>query len=122
MSNAGQQVGGGESPRRGDIVLLQYTASVDGIIYEDTKSTSRKGIAFIFGSRPLPSGICLGFEEALSTMKTGGRRAVTVPPSLGFGDEDTIIQSKLNKEDFKIPPNSKIRYEIELIRVSIPPS
>ena len=45
-----------------------------------------------------------------------------VPPKLGFGNESTVVQSRLTKEAFEIPPNSDIKYEIELIRVSIPPS
>jgi FKBP-type peptidyl-prolyl cis-trans isomerase len=103
-------------------VVLQYKAYVNGAIYEDTTKSSKKGIAFVFGSRPLPPGIPPGFEEGLSTMKSGGKRLVDVPPKLGFGDEATVVQSRLTKEAFEIPSNSEIRYEIELIRVSIPPS
>ena len=52
----------------------------------------------------------------------GGKRVVQVPPSLGFGSETTFIESKLKQETVQIPENSKLTYEIELSRVSIPPS
>ncbi|QDZ17511.1 FKBP-type peptidyl-prolyl cis-trans isomerase [Chloropicon primus] len=118
------KLGGGQTPRRGDLVVVQYKAEVEGVgTYEDTRKNTKAGAAFVFGSRPLPPGLPLGFEEVLSTMKVGGKRIAEVPPSLGFGDEVTFIPSKLRKGDtVEIPPNSTIKYEVELTRVSIPPS
>ena len=116
------KIGGGQNPRKGDLVVVQYKAFLGGVVYEDTKKNTRAGVAFVFGSRPMPPELPLGFEEALSTMKTGGKRVVEVPPDLGFGSEPTFVKSKSKKDLIEIPGNSKITYEIELNRVSIPPS
>merc|ERR1719305_2159346 len=100
--------------------------TTSGLVYQDLKigggQNPRAGVAFVFGSRPMPPELPLGFEEALSTMKTGGKRVVEVPPDLGFGSEPTFVKSKSKKDLIEIPGNSKITYEIELNRVSIPPS
>lgn len=119
------KVGGGQQPRRGDLVVVQYKAQVEGSnqAFEDTRKSTKAGAAFVFGSKPLPPGLPVGFEEALSTMRTGGKRIALVPPELGFGADPEFVTSKLRKgETVEIPANSRLTYEIELKRVSIPPS
>ncbi len=117
------KAGGGQAPQKGYLVVVQYKASFSGgETYEDTRKVSKGGQAFIFGSRPLPPGLPVGFEEALSTMKTGGKRVAEVPPSLGFGSEGAFVKSKLRRDTVEIPANTALTYEIELTRVSIPPS
>lgn len=39
-----------------------------------------------------------------------------VPPALGFGDEGATLA------DGVVPPGATLRYEVELTRVSVPPS
>lgn len=115
------KLGGGSYPRPGDLVIMHYRAFAGDVLYEDTHKG--KQIAFVFGARPLPPGIAAGFEEAVSTMRAGGVREVTVPPSLGFGDRTVGLEkTKLTGSPFVIPANSTLRYEIELFRVSIAPS
>ena len=41
-----------------------------GQVLEDTKAKGRPAL-FTFGSRPLPSGLCMGVEEALASMHAG---------------------------------------------------
>lgn len=96
---------------------------MDGNVVEDTFKRN-KPIVFPFKSRPFTGGICAGAEEALSTMKAGGKRLVTVPPQLGFGSEPYSLRSTRHASDKEavVPPNSTLEYELTLVRVSVPPS
>ncbi|MCL4122210.1 UNVERIFIED_CONTAM: hypothetical protein GTU68_021294 [Idotea baltica] len=54
-------------------------------------------------------GTIKGFQIGISKIKEGGKILLIVPPKLGFGT---------NGIKNKIPPNSILVYEIELIEVS----
>jgi FKBP-type peptidyl-prolyl cis-trans isomerase len=57
-------------------------------------------------------------------MKAGGRRTVTVPPALGFGDRGAILRptEHVPEKQGAIPAGATLEYDLELERVSIPPS
>lgn len=65
-----------------------------------------------------------GVEEVLSTMRAGGKRNCTVPPDAGFGDVAYTIRNTRHAGDkgAVVPASSTLSYEVELVRVSIPPS
>ena len=96
---------------------------MDGEVIEDTFKRG-KPIVFPFGSRPFTGGVCLGVEQALATMKAGGKRLVTVPPEAGFGSEPYSVRGTRHAGDknVTIPANSTLEYELSLVRVSVPPS
>ena len=48
-----------------------------------------------------------GWDQGLIGMKVGGKRKLTIPPSLGYEDRDMGV----------IPPNSTLIFVIELIEV-----
>ena len=77
----------------------------------------KRPIALVFGRRPLAPSICPGVEEALQTMRVGGKRKVTVPPELGFGTSGNILGDGVS-----IPPDATLEYTVQLLRVSIAPS
>lgn len=79
---------------------------------------------FPFRSRPFTGGINSGVEEVVSTMRAGGRRNCTVPAEAGFGDVAYSIRNTRHAGDkgAVIPASSTLSYELELVRVSIPPS
>ena len=78
---------------------------------------SGRPVVFVYGAPPPASaGLCRGVELALKTMKGGGRRRVVVPAGLGFGE------SGLAGRRGDVPPGATLEYDLELIRVSIPPS
>lgn len=70
--------------------------------------------------------LCLlsGVEEAMSTMKAGGKRRIIVPPSLGFGEAGSVLRptEHVPEKQGVIPGGAELEYELELLRVSIPPS
>lgn len=60
----------------------------------------------------------------MSSMKAGGKRTITVPPELGFGDKGFMLRPTEHVPDKQgiIPAGATLEYEVELVRVSIPPS
>lgn len=79
---------------------------------------------FLYDARPLTGGLCQGVEIALSTMKAGGRRKVIIPASLGFGDMGTTLRptEHVPEKQGVVPPGAELEYDLEMMRVSIPPS
>ena len=59
-----------------------------------------------------------------SGVSAGGRRTVTVPAAQGFGEKGGQIAATLHAPGKQgvIPENATLTYDLELIRVSIPPS
>lgn len=53
--------------------MLDYKATADGVVFEDTLQRG-KPIVFLYGKRPFSGGVCEGVERALATMKAGGAR------------------------------------------------
>lgn len=91
--------------------------------FESTRER-RKPIVFLFGSRPFTGGMCEGLEQALAGMRAGGRRLVTVPPELGFGPRGAVLRptEHVPEKQGVVPPGASLVYDVELVRVSIPPS
>lgn len=118
------KIGGGETVKPGyliaaDIVATVVTSDPEGRVREnltlvDTRTAGRQ-LVFSFG-KPL-GPLSTGLLESVATMRQGGRRIVTVPPAVGFGPNETQLQGNIT-----VPPNATVRYDIELTRVSVPPS
>ena len=119
------RIGGGQSPRQGDIVALHYRGSTarDGQVFYDTHDAG-KPIVFIYGSRPFAGGVCDGVEEALKTMRAGGRRVVDVPSELGFGERGLVMRGTRHvaEKGGAVAADADLVYDLELVRVSIAPS
>jgi FKBP-type peptidyl-prolyl cis-trans isomerase len=54
------------------------------LVFEDTYA---RGAPLVFEYGIRPPGVCEGLEEAIGTMRAGGRRLVAVPPEVGFGNK-----------------------------------
>ncbi|KAL4436355.1 hypothetical protein ABPG77_009917 [Micractinium sp. CCAP 211/92] len=117
------KIGGGSPPIPGYIVVVDYKAYANGQLFEDTMARG-KPIVFLYGKRPFSGGMCLGVEQALATMRAGGRRRVTVPAELGFGDSGLTLRptEHVPEKRGEVPPGATLEYDISLLRVSIPPS
>ncbi|XP_010476990.1 PREDICTED: peptidyl-prolyl cis-trans isomerase FKBP17-2, chloroplastic [Camelina sativa] len=115
------RVGGGATPRSGDLVVIDLKGQVQGTgqVFVDTFGSKgkKKPLALVVGSKPYSKGLCEGIDYILRSMKAGGKRRVIVPPSLGFGEEGAELESGL-----QIPPNASLEYVIEIDRVSIAPA
>ena len=122
LSYVDLRVGGGAAPQKGFLIVLDYKASANGQVFEDTKARG-KPIVFLYGARPFTGGVCPGVEIALRSMKSGGKRRVTIPPELGFKDGAVLRPTEhVPDKQGVIPAGATLVYELELQRVSIPPS
>eukprot|EP01025_Chloroclados_australasicus_P020884 TRINITY_DN21983_c0_g2_i3.p2 TRINITY_DN21983_c0_g2~~TRINITY_DN21983_c0_g2_i3.p2 ORF type:complete len:298 (-),score=34.75 TRINITY_DN21983_c0_g2_i3:251-1144(-) len=118
------KIGGGQYPRKGDLAVINLRIELsDGQVVEDTFARG-KPIVLYFGGRPFTGGICEGVEEVLLDMKAGGIREVIVPPELGFSERGAVLRptEHVPEKQGIIPPDAKLFYKVELVRVSIPPS
>jgi FKBP-type peptidyl-prolyl cis-trans isomerase len=95
--------GTGEPAKTGDLVAVHYTGTLkDGSKFDSSRD---KGEPFIF---TLGQGkVIQGWEQGIAGMKPGGRRKLTIPPSLGYGSTARP----------KIPANSTLLFDVELIKV-----
>lgn len=93
-------------------VLVGYT----GWLY-DACAPDRKGAMFDTSQgRPTPFGLVVGagrvikgWDEGLIGMREGGKRRLVIPPDKGYGSEAA--------PGGKIPPNSTLVFEVEIIKV-----
>src|SRR2546423_10210844 len=74
-------VGTGDAANAGQKVSVHYTGwTTDGKKFDSSKD---RGQAFIFS---LGRGeVIRGWDEGVAGMKVGGKRKLTIPPSLGYG-------------------------------------
>ncbi|PON49796.1 Peptidyl-prolyl cis-trans isomerase, FKBP-type [Trema orientale] len=113
------KVGGGATPRPGDLVVIDLQGKVvgSGDVFVDTFEKEKKPLALVMGSRPYSKGVCEGIEYVLKSMKAGGKRRVVIPPGLGFGENGADLGS-----GEQIPPFATLEYTVEVDKVSIAPA
>ena len=123
--------GRGRVAKQGDFVVLNYRGSVEstGDTFDDTFAR-KKPRAFVLGGRPF-SSICGGLMAGVEGMRIGGRRRITVPPRLGFGAKGAKLElpgcsgalcdAMQGGEVVAVPPGATLVYEVELLKVSLPP-
>ena len=105
------KVGDGNEATFGRDVLVHYT----GWVY-DEKRSQRKGREFDNSrDRNEPHAFKLGagevirgWDEGVNGMKVGGRRTLTIPPEMAYGDAGV---GEL------IPPNATLIFDVELVDV-----
>jgi peptidylprolyl isomerase len=96
-------VGSGDSPKPGSAVTVHYTGTLlDGTKFD---SSVDRGQPYTF--RIGTGTVIRGWDEGLMSMKVGGKRKLIVPPELGYG----------SKGKGKIPPDSTLLFEVELLAV-----
>lgn len=92
-----------EQADSGEGVLVQYTGWLDnGEIFDSSRG--RKPFSF-----PLGAGrVIKGWDRGVEGMQVGERRLLKIPAELAYGDRDLG----------KIPPNSPLNFEVELLATS----
>ena len=96
---------GAEATGRGQTLIVHYT----GWLEDGTKfdSSHDRGEPFSF---PLDCQFVIpGWDQGIKGMREGGKRRLTVPPELAYGERGA---------GNVIPPNATLVFEIELIEVS----
>jgi FKBP-type peptidyl-prolyl cis-trans isomerase len=97
--------GTGDEAVTGKKVSVHYTGTLltDGSKFD---SSLDRGRPFDF---PLGGGrVIKGWDQGVAGMKVGGKRRLTIPPELAYGERGFPPV---------IPPNSTLVFEIELLAV-----
>jgi len=97
-------IGTGEKAENDNLVTVNYKGNLlDG---EEFDSSYKRGEPFSF---TLGAGqVIAGWDRGVLGMKVGGKRKLTIPPDLGYGEQGA---------GSVIPPNSTLIFEVELLSV-----
>ena len=96
-------VGTGATATKGKTVTVHYVGTLrDGTVFDSSRARN-KPFKFLLGRNKVIDG----WEEGIDGMQVGGKRKLVIPPGLAYG----------NKSVSKIPPNSTLTFEVELLKV-----
>lgn len=97
-------VGAGVEAVAGKKITVNYTGTLtDGTKFDSSLNPGRTPFEFNLGA----GEVIQGWDQGFAGMKVGGKRKLTIPPSLGYGSSDMGA----------IPPNSTLIFEVELLGV-----
>ena len=101
------KVGKGAMPRAGQKAVVHYTGTfLDGKKFDSSRDTGTP-FEFVLGARG-PGGVIKCWNEAVATMRVGGRRKLVCPPRLAYGEHGYPPV---------IPPNTTLNFDVELLGV-----
>lgn len=99
-------VGTGAVAAAGDNVTVQYVGSLmNGTVFDASRNRGDQGFTFTLGA----GQVIKGWDMGVAGMKVGGKRKLTIPASLAYGNQS--VGGGL------IPANSALVFEVELIKV-----
>lgn len=96
------KIGNGAEVKAGNIITVNYL----GMLLNGTKFDSSydrgQPFSFLLGARQ----VITGWDQGLIGMKVGGKRKLTIPPALAYGERGV---------PGAIPVNSTLVFEVELL-------
>jgi FKBP-type peptidyl-prolyl cis-trans isomerase len=97
-------VGTGATAAAGDTVTVHYVGTfTNGTVFDSSYSRNQP---FVF--RVGAGQVIAGWDQGVPGMKVGGKRRLTIPPSLAYGSTGAG----------PIPPNSTLVFEIDLLSIA----
>jgi len=102
------QVGTGAECKDGDKVKVNYTGRLLKTNFMFDTSVGKKPFEFTLGK----SEVIKGWDQGVVGMKVGGKRKLTIPSKLGYGDDGSPP---------KIPGKATLVFDVELVEIVAPP-
>jgi len=100
-------VGDGTEAQDYNKVVVNYTGTLDdGSIFDSSLKPGRTPFTFTLGA----GSVIKGWDLGVKGMKVGGKRKLTIPSDLGYGD---------NGAGNVIPPGATLTFEVELLEVEV---
>ena len=97
-------VGEGTEAVKHSIVTVNYTGWLeDGSKFDSSLNPGREPYRFTVGA----GQVIQGWDQGIPGMKIGGKRKLTIPPNMGYG----------NRDNGPIPANSVLIFEVDLLVV-----
>lgn len=96
-------VGSGAEAVAGDTVSVHYTGTLDDGQKFDSSYDRGTPFTFVLGA----GQVIEGWDRGVAGMKIGGKRTLTIPPELGYGDRAVSV----------IPAHSTLHFVVELLDV-----
>jgi len=98
------EVGTGEEAIAGKTISVHYTGTLTNGTKFDSSKDRGEPFEFTLGA----GQVIKGWDQGFAGMKIGGQRKLTIPSSLGYGEQGA---------GGVIPPNATLIFEVELLGV-----
>jgi FKBP-type peptidyl-prolyl cis-trans isomerase FkpA len=103
------QVGTGAECKDGDKVKVHYTGKLLKTGFKFDSSVGKTPFEFTLGK----GEVIKGWDQGVVGMKVGGKRKLTIPSKLGYGDDGSPP---------KIPGKATLVFDVELVEIVAPPT
>ena len=98
-------IGEGSEAQDYNKVVVNYTGTLeDGSVFDSSLNPDREPFTFTLGV----GSVIKGWDLGVKGMKIGGKRKLTIPSDLGYGDKGA---------GNLIPPGTTLIFEVDLLEV-----
>jgi FKBP-type peptidyl-prolyl cis-trans isomerase len=97
-------IGKGKEAVNGKKLTVNYVGTLEDGTKFDSSYDRKKPFEFVLGG----GGVIKGWDMGVLGMKEGGKRKLTIPADLGYGETGSPPV---------IPPNATLIFEIELLKI-----
>jgi FKBP-type peptidyl-prolyl cis-trans isomerase FkpA len=98
-------LGSGASAAAGDDVVVHYVGWLQSGQQFDSSRARRDPLDFALGA----GDVIKGWDQGIAGMKTGGKRKLTIPAALAYGEHGC---------GGVIPPHATLVFEVELLEIA----
>ena len=98
-------IGEGSEAQDYNKVVVNYTGTLeDGSVFDSSLNPDREPFTFTLGV----GSVIKGWDLGVKGMKVGGKRKLTIPSDLGYGDKGA---------GNLIPPGATLIFEVDLLEI-----